>query len=84
MIKTVVQIDGMACGMCEAHINDVVRKQFDVQKVTSSHSKGQTEIISESELEETALRDAIAATGYRVLSVHTEPYKKKGFLGLFG
>ena len=28
MIKTVVKIEGMACGMCEAHINDTIRKLY--------------------------------------------------------
>jgi ATP-binding cassette subfamily B protein len=26
MIKTTLKIDGMMCSMCEAHINDVIRK----------------------------------------------------------
>lgn len=28
MIKTTLKIDGMACGMCESHINDAVRKSL--------------------------------------------------------
>ena len=40
MIKTTVKVDGMMCGMCESHVNDAVRKVFQVDKVTSSHSKG--------------------------------------------
>ena len=40
MIKTTVKVDGMMCGMCESHVNDAVRKAFQVDKVTSSHSKG--------------------------------------------
>lgn len=47
MIKTTVTVDGMACGMCEAHINDAVRANFKVKKVDSSHKKGITEIIAE-------------------------------------
>lgn len=47
MYKITLDVDGMACGMCEAHVNDAVRKAFQVKKVTSSHSKGRTEIISE-------------------------------------
>ena len=47
MIKTTVKVDGMMCGMCESHVNDAVRKAFHVDKVTSSHSKGETVIISE-------------------------------------
>ncbi len=34
-------------------------------------------IVSEQPLPEQALRDAIAATGYQVLSVQSEPYEKK-------
>lgn len=44
MIKTTVKVDGMMCGMCESHVNDAVRKAFQVNKVTSSHSKGETVI----------------------------------------
>lgn len=83
MIKTTVGIDGMMCGMCESHVNDAIRKSFDVKKVSSSHSKKQTEIISEEEINEDKLRAVIDETGYTVLSVESEPYKKKGF-GIFG
>ena len=40
MYQTTVKIDGMMCGMCESHINDVIRQNFAVKKVTSSHKKG--------------------------------------------
>ncbi len=79
MVKTTLGIDGMMCGMCESHVNDTVRKSFDVKKVTSSHSKGVTEIISESPLDEDKLKAAIGETGYTVTSVKSEPYEKKGF-----
>ena len=79
MIKTTLEIDGMMCGMCESHVNDAVRKFTNVKKVSSSHSKGTTEIITEEPLDEEGLKKAIDDTGYRVLSIKTEPYKKKGF-----
>ena len=47
MVKTVLTIDGMACGMCESHVNDAIRNALRVKKVTSSHAKGETEIRSE-------------------------------------
>ena len=47
MIQTTVKVSGMACSMCEAHINDAVRGAFPVEKVTSSHSKGETVILSQ-------------------------------------
>ena len=40
MIETTVLINGMACGMCESHVNDVIRQNFQIKKVTSSHKKG--------------------------------------------
>ena len=52
MVKTTLGIDGMMCGMCESHMNDAIRNNFDVKKVTSSHSKKQTEVISEEALDE--------------------------------
>ena len=80
MVKVTVNVDGMMCGMCEAHVNDAVRKAYpNIKKVTSSHSKNKTEILSEQELDEAVLSDAINATGYKVLGVTSEPYEKKGF-----
>lgn len=85
MVKTTVGVDGMMCGMCENHVNEAVRRAFDgaVKKVSSSHGKGRTEIISEEALDEEKLKAAINATGYTVVSVAQEPYEKKGF-SLFG
>ena len=78
MIETILKVDGMACGMCESHINDTVRNRFPVQKVTSSHTKGETVILSPEPLDEQALRAAISATGYTVTAVDAHPYEKKG------
>ena len=77
MVKITLRIEGMSCGMCESHINDTVRRHFDIKKVSSSHRKGRTEIISENPLDEDNLRKAIGETGYAVTYVKTEPYVKK-------
>ena len=79
MTKTIVKIDGMMCGMCEAHVNDAIRKVFDVKKVTSSHSKGETEIISQEPIDTDKIKAVIDETGYKCISVESEPYEKKGF-----
>ena len=81
MIETKLKIDGMMCGMCESHINDAVRRAFSVKKVTSSHSKGETVILSEEPLDEEALRAAIKATGYDLVSFTSAPYEKHGLFG---
>ncbi len=78
MLKITVGVDGMMCGMCENHINDAIRKVFSVKKVTSSHSKGQTVILTEQDIDEAEIRKAIDATGYTVTSFAKEPYEKKG------
>lgn len=79
MVKTTLGIDGMMCGMCESHMNDAIRNNFDVKKVTSSHSKKQTEVISEEALDEGKLKEVVEKIGYQLTSVETEPYEKKGF-----
>ena len=56
MLKITVGVDGMMCGMCENHINDAIRKAFSVKKVTSSHSKGQTVILTEQDIDEAEVR----------------------------
>ncbi len=79
MYKTTVKIDGMMCGMCESHINDAIRTKISVKKVSSSHKKGETVIISENELSAETIATALDGSGYRVLNVICEPYEKKGF-----
>ena len=61
MIQTTVQVSGMACSMCEAHVNDAVRSALNVKKVTSSHVKGETVILSDEPLDEGKLRETINA-----------------------
>ena len=78
MYQITLGIDGMMCGMCESHINDAVRNAFPVKKVSSSHSKGQMVILSETAIPEAELRPVIAKTGYELTSYACAPYEKKG------
>jgi len=78
MWKYTVHVEGMMCGMCESHVNDAVRKAFPVKKVTSSRSKRETVVLSETELDEEALRSAISATGYEAGEIRHEPWENKG------
>ena len=47
MVKTVLKVDGMSCGMCESHMNDLVRSLFQVKKVSSSAKDGETVVLSD-------------------------------------
>ena len=79
MFKITLDIEGMACGMCEAHINDAVRQAFPIKKVTSSHSKNSTEIIAAMPIDDEKLKKVIEATGYKVCGIHTQPCERRGF-----
>ena len=81
MIETTVEVKGMMCGMCEAHVCDAIRGKFNVKKVSASHSKGQAVILSEAPLDEETLRAAIGKTGYEVQGISARPYEKKGLFG---
>lgn len=82
MIRTILSIDGMMCGMCESHINDCIRRDFAVKKITSSHAKGQTVILSETPLDAEKLKKTIADTGYTLTEIREEEAEQKtSFLG---
>ncbi len=82
MYKTTLKIDGMMCGMCEAHINDALRSAFAVKKVTSSQKKGETVITSKQPLDKRKLEEVVTKTGYTLKSVVTEQSNEQK--GLFG
>ena len=82
MYEITVSVDGMACGMCESHVNDAVRQAFpQVKKITSSHRKGTTTILSEEDLDQTTLLAAIDATGYEATAVASRPYERRRLFG---
>ena len=67
MNKIIVKIDGMMCSMCEAHINDVIRKNFNVKKVKANRKKKEALIESEELLDKDKIKEVINATGYEVI-----------------
>lgn len=83
MVKITVGVEGMACGMCEAHLSEAVRNAFRVKKVTSSHIKKQTVILAEQDIPEQELKSVVAKAGCDVVSVNSEPYEKKGLFSAF-
>ena len=79
MTKITVKIDGMMCGMCESHMNDTMRQNFNGKKVTSSPAQGETVMNAEEDISDEKLKDAVEKTGYTFVSAEREPYEKKGF-----
>lgn len=73
MVKTLVKIDGMMCGMCEAHVNDAIRKAIpDASKVKSKHRKGECSFVTVDNPDEDIIRKALEDTGYKVISIEHE------------
>ncbi|MGI5888191.1 MAG: heavy-metal-associated domain-containing protein [Oscillospiraceae bacterium] len=83
LTKLTLSIDGMMCGMCEAHINDAIRKRFpDVRKVHSSHAKGEAVIITPHDPGDEELKETIDSTGYVLRGIKREAFQKRR--GIFG
>ena len=82
MQKYTVKIDGMMCGMCEAHISDTIRKAVpDAKKVSASRKSGKATFLTDTSVDTENLFEKIKETGYTPLSVESEEYKKKGLFG---
>ena len=64
MIKIFLDVDGMMCGMCEAHINDIVRKTTKIKKIKSNHKKKETIIVLENDNDLNKIIEAIKSLGY--------------------
>ena len=71
-IKTTLKISDLHCSMCEAHINEAIRKALEVNKVKSSYKKGETIIWSDEPLSEDDIRKVVADTGYELTDIITE------------
>ena len=81
MIRITVQVDGMMCGMCEAHVNDAVRKHLTVKKVTSNHKKKETVILTEQDIPDARLESVITESGYTFLGASREEDRPRGLDG---
>lgn len=84
MIQLTLKVEGMQCGMCESHINDSIRRAFPVQKVSSSHQKGETVIVAKVDIPDEKLQAVIGETGYKLLGIERAPYEKKGLFSFLG
>lgn len=73
MYKYVLGIDGMACGACEAHVKDIIRKNFSYKAIKASHTKNQLVVFTEFNLSENDFIMVLNPTGYRVTSFERVP-----------
>ena len=80
MTKIIVKIEGLKCPMCEAHVNECIKKNFKVKSVVSSHKEGETVIESAESIDHAALQAEIEKTGYQVVEITEEEVAKKCIL----
>lgn len=84
MYQTKAEVEGMMCGMCEAHIADTVRKTFpEAKSVKANRSRNSVEFLTEEKPDLDRLKAAIDKTGYHYGGAETVSYeKKKKYLGI--
>ena len=80
MNKYVLKIDGMRCGMCEAHVEEAIRKAIKVKKIKASHIKNNLVVISEEKHSREDFSNILSNLGYKVVS-YEESITVKKFLG---
>lgn len=74
-----LKIDGMHCSMCEAHVNDIIRRSYEHIKVKSSHLKNEAVVIAKNEINPEKAINALASEGYKVIAVQKNEVKKTFF-----
>lgn len=72
-----LDIEGMHCSMCEAHVLDQIRKVLPTgTKLKANHKKGTVVFVVDDDIDASVVKDAISKEGYKVLSYKEEEYHK--------
>ena len=72
MVKVTVNVEGMMCGHCEAHVNEAIKKAFGVEDVVSSHENNTTVFTAPEKVDEDKIRQTIKDAGYEVTGITQE------------
>lgn len=68
MNKYIMGIDGMACGMCEVHVEEAISKSILAKKIRASRFKKLVVVFSPLSLDESDFKNVLDPTGYKVTS----------------
>lgn len=69
-MKTVVNVEGMMCPMCEKHVKEAIEKNFSVESVTASHEAKKVEITSAEPLDFEKIKAVVADAGYTATGLY--------------
>jgi len=72
MYRTIIEVKGMMCPMCEKHTCEAIEKAFTVVSVKASHEDDQTVIISTEKPDADKLASVIREAGYQPGAVTVE------------
>ena len=72
MVKVTVNVEGMMCGHCEAHVNEAIKKAFGAEDVISSHESNTTVFTAPERVDEDKIRATIKEAGYEVTGITQE------------
>ncbi|MGW1496314.1 heavy-metal-associated domain-containing protein [Streptomyces sp. NPDC002402] len=67
-VTTVYQVTGMTCGHCEGAVTAEISELPGVTSVQAVAATGQVTVVSDSPLDETAVREAVDEAGYELVA----------------
>ena len=72
MVKVTVNVEGMMCGHCEAHVNKAIQAAFGAEDVVSSHENGTTVFSVPEKVDEAKVEEVIKEAGYEFKGITQE------------
>ena len=72
MVKVTVNVEGMMCGHCEAHVNKAIQAAFGAEDVVSSHESGTTVFTAPEKVDEARVEEVIKEAGYEFKGITQE------------
>lgn len=67
MKETILIVNGMMCGGCENRVKNAIKNIEGVENVTADHNTGKVIVISNNEVSEEIIKEALEDIGYEVV-----------------
>ena len=67
MKEIILKIDGMMCEGCENRVKNAIKNIEGVENVTADHNTGKVIVISDNEVSEEIIKEALEDIGYEVV-----------------
>lgn len=67
MKETNLIVNGMMCGGCENRVKNAIKNIEGVENVTADHNTGKVTVVSNNEVSEEIIKEALEDIGYEVV-----------------